>query len=166
MGAADAIALDGFLDEETVPGLHGTSTRFRIFVSPTDERTDEMVLPCTVTDPVMAAAVLNDLVPGDKVRVTGYFRVPRTPDEPMWLAVTALELLQTAPQPTHPDPDTGEAITAMLERYGPYVCFIDADTDEVPVWTETGAWVGVADTPADIAELLDSHEQRHGVGGD
>jgi hypothetical protein len=161
---ADAIVLDGFLDDETVPGdLHGTSARFRIFVSPTDERTDEMVLPCTVTDPVMAAAVLQDLVPGDKVRVTGYFRVPSTPDEPMWLAVTTLELLQTAPQHTT---DPGDAITAMLERYGPYVCYIDADTDEVPVWTETGAWVGVADTPADIAELLDSYEQRHGVGGD
>ncbi|MFF7139417.1 MULTISPECIES: hypothetical protein [Streptomyces] len=160
---ADAIVLDGFLDEETVPGdPRGSTARFRIFVSPTDERTDEMVLPCTVTDPAMAAAVLHDLVPGDKVRVTGYFRVPRTPDEPLWLAVTALELLQTAPQPTGP----GDAITAMLERYGPYVCYIDADTDEVPVWTETGVWVGVADTPADIAELLDTYEQHHGVGGE
>ncbi|MEW2458911.1 hypothetical protein [Streptomyces albus] len=46
MGDADAIVLDGFLDEETVPGdPYGSTARFRLTVSPTDERTDEMILP-------------------------------------------------------------------------------------------------------------------------
>ncbi|MET9208233.1 hypothetical protein ABZW38_24190 [Streptomyces bacillaris] len=91
MAADDAIALDGFLDEETVPGdLHGSTARFRLTVSPTDERADEMILPCTVADSVLAHAVIHDLVPGDKLRVTGYLRLPRTPDEPMWLVVTEL----------------------------------------------------------------------------
>ncbi|MFH8698972.1 hypothetical protein [Streptomyces chartreusis] len=40
-------------------------------------------------------------------------------------------------------------MTELLERLGPYICYVDADTDEVPAWTETGAWVGVADTAQD-----------------
>ncbi|MFE1198506.1 hypothetical protein ACFW6E_38140 [Streptomyces olivaceoviridis] len=160
MGAPDAIVLDGFLDEETVPGdLHGSTARFRLTVSPTDERTDEMILPCSVANPEMAHQVLHQLTPGDQLRVTGYLRLPRTPDEPMWLVVTEMTLLQPAPTFT-------DAFTAMLERYGPYLCYIDADTDQVPVWTENGAWVGVADTPADLSELLESFEQHHGAGGE
>lgn len=158
----DAIALDGFLDEETVSGLHGSSARFRIFVSPTDERSDEMILPCTVDDPAMAAAVLNNMVPGDLVRVTGYIHLPRTPDEPMWLDVTDLELLQPAPPRT--DLDTGTAATSMLERYGPYVCWFDADTSEVEVFTEAGDWVGTAPEPNDLGELLEAFEQRQAAG--
>ncbi|WP_202419484.1 hypothetical protein [Streptomyces sp. YIM 132580] len=58
----EPIVLDGFLEEATVPGdLHGSTARFRITVSPTDERTDELVLPCGVTDPELAKAVLKDL---------------------------------------------------------------------------------------------------------
>ena len=88
----EALVLDGHLDEETVPGdRHGTTARFRLIVSPTDERADEMMLPCSVADPAMAAVVLHDLAPGEPLRVTGYLRLPRTPDEPMWLVVEALE---------------------------------------------------------------------------
>ncbi|MEU9796400.1 hypothetical protein AB0E27_38580 [Streptomyces sparsogenes] len=160
MGDTDAIVLDGFLEEETVPGdLYGSTARFRLTVSPTDERTDEMILPCSVADPKMAHQILHELTPGDQLRVTGYFRLPRTPDEPMWLVVTEMTLLQ--PAPTFVD-----VFTAMLERYGPYVCYLNADTDQVPVWTETGAWVGVADTLADLADLLNAYEQAHDVGGD
>ncbi|MEU5242635.1 hypothetical protein AB0G81_00650 [Streptomyces asoensis] len=93
-----AVALEGFLDEETVPGSpQETSVRFRLIVSPTDERADEMVMPCTATTPALAAAVLHDLVPGDQIRIIGYLRLPRTPDEPIWLDVTTLEILWTAP---------------------------------------------------------------------
>ncbi|MER8199723.1 hypothetical protein ABTY00_38155 [Streptomyces microflavus] len=49
-----------------------------------------MNLPCGVTDPALALAVIHDLAPGDKLRVTGHLRLPRTPDEPVWLAVTTL----------------------------------------------------------------------------
>ncbi|MFI9080941.1 hypothetical protein ACIGW8_31480 [Streptomyces sioyaensis] len=92
--AADAIALDGFLDEETMPGS-GTTARFRLTVSPTNDGTDEMVLPCSVADPVMAHAVLHDLAPGNPLRVTGYLHLPRTPTEPMFLVVTELRVLQS-----------------------------------------------------------------------
>lgn len=160
---SEAIVLDGFLEEETVPGdLHGSTARFRLTVSPTDERTDEATLPCSITDPVMAAAILHDLVPGDRLRVTGHLRLPRTPDEPMVLAVTALEVLATAPVLA----DVAGAFTAVLEHCGPYVCYSDADTAQVPVWTEAGVWVGCADAPGAVGDLLEAFEQRQAADGE
>ncbi|MFF5881037.1 hypothetical protein ACIQ9M_34410 [Streptomyces californicus] len=162
MGADGAIAVDGFLEEETVPGdLHGSTARFRLTLSPTDERADEMILPCTVADPALAYAVIHDLVPGDKLRVTGHLRL-RTPEDPMWLAVTALTVLETAPLLSDPP----ALATAVLERYGPYLCWFDADTTGVDVFTETGTWVGTAPAPDAISALLDAFEQRQATGGD
>ncbi|MFB7852376.1 hypothetical protein ACFC34_35915 [Streptomyces sp. NPDC056053] len=157
------VVLDGFLDEETVPGdLHGTTARFRLTVSPTDERTDEMILPCTVTDSELAHAVIHDLAPGDQLRVTGYLRLPRTPDEPMWLAVTTLTVLETASQLSDP----AAAATALIERYGPYVCWFDADTTDVEVFTEGGTWVGTAPEPNGLGALLEAFEHRQAAGGE
>ncbi|MEU0703404.1 hypothetical protein ABZ513_21670 [Streptomyces bacillaris] len=162
--ADDVIALDGFLDEETVPGdLHGSTARFRLTVSPTDERTDEMILPCTVADSVLAHAVIHDLVPGDKLRVTGYLRLPRRPDEPMWLVVTELAVLETAPELSDP---AAAVATAVIERYGPYVCYFDADVPEVEVFTETGVRVGTAPEPGGIGELLEAFEHRQAASGE
>ncbi|MFJ4966733.1 hypothetical protein ACIP6P_30500 [Streptomyces sp. NPDC088729] len=159
----EPIVLDGFLEEGTVPGdLHGSTARFRLTVSPTDERTDEMTLPCSVTDPALALAVIHDLAPGDKLRVTGHLRLPRTPDEPMWLAVSTLAVLETGPILT----DTTALITAVLERYGQYVCWLDADAPDVEVYTDAGTWVGTAPEPNAISELLDAFEQRQAAGGD
>lgn len=159
----DAIALDGFLDEETVPGdLHGSTARFRLTLSPTDERADEAIMPCTVADAELARAVLHELVPGDFVRVTGYLRLPHTTGEAMWLAVTTLTVLQTAP----PLSDPHTVATAVLERYGPYVCAFDADVPEVEVFTETGCWVGTAPEPTGIGELLETFEARQSAGGE
>ncbi|MER7042717.1 hypothetical protein [Streptomyces microflavus] len=158
-----AIVLDGFLEEPTVPGdLHGSTARFRLTVSPTDERTDEMILPCGVTDPALALAALHDLAPGDKLRVTGHLRLPRTPDEPVWLAVTTLAVLLTAPLLTDPAPDP----TAVLERFGPYLCYFDADTTGVEVFTEAGKPVGTAPDPDKIGALLEAFEERQAAGGE
>ncbi|MCL7496072.1 hypothetical protein M8I34_32405 [Streptomyces sp. MCA2] len=97
MTLTDLLVLDGFLDEPTMPRDATRSTaRFRLTVSPTHDGTDDLVLPCSVTDPVMAHAVLHDLTPGDELRVTGYLHLPRTPTEPMFLAVTELHVLQSA----------------------------------------------------------------------
>ncbi|MEU0984677.1 hypothetical protein ABZ488_36365 [Streptomyces griseus] len=159
----EPIALDGFLEEPSVPGdLHGSTARFRLTVSPTDERTDEMVLPCGVTDPELAHAALHDLVPGDKLRVTGHLHLPRTPDDPVWLAVSTLAVLETASLLTDPAAVT----TAVLERYVPYVCWFDADTPNVKVFTETGQWVGTAPDPDKIGVLLEAFEERQATGGE
>lgn len=104
MDTNDVIVLDGFLEEPSVPGdLHGSTARFRLTISPTDERTDEMVLPCNVTDPALAFAAIHDLAPGDTLRVTGHLHLPRTPGDPMWLAVTTLTVRKPLPSsPTKP----------------------------------------------------------------
>lgn len=163
MAADDLIALDGFLDEETVPGdLCGSTARFRLTVSPTDERTDEMMLPCSVADPELAHTVIHDLVPGDKVRVTGHLRLPRTPTDPMWLVVTTLTVLESAPQRS----DAALVTTAVIERYGTYVCWFDADATGVEVFTEGGTWVGTAPEPNGLGELIEAFEQRQATGGE
>lgn len=89
--------LDGFLDEPTVPAT--PPDRPRGSASPSPPRThgaDEIVLPCSVADPMMAHAVLHDLAPGDQLRVTGYLHLPRTPTGPMFMVVTELRVLQAA----------------------------------------------------------------------
>lgn len=146
-----------------MPGdLEGSTARFRLTVSPTDERTDEMILPCSVADPALAHAVIHDLEPGDKLRVTGYLRLPRTPDEPMWMVVSTLAVLETAPLLSNP----AAVATAVLERYGHYVCWFDADTTGVEVFTETGDWVGTAPDPNGIGGLLEDFEHRQAAGGE
>lgn len=157
----EAIALDGFLDQETVPGdLHGTTARFRLIVCQTDERVDEMVLPCTAAEPLLAHAVLHDLRPGDHIRVTGYLHLPRTPDDLMWLNVTALETLA---------PDSTDDLAAyadrtlpedgLLERHGTYLLFHDP-IGVTTVWSQTGAWVGETEDPDAIGDLIATFEHR------
>ncbi|MCZ1012685.1 hypothetical protein [Streptomyces lydicus] len=97
MTFTDPLVLDGFLDEPTMPGdTTGSTARFRLTVSPTNDVTDDLVLPCRVADPEMAHAVLNDLAPGDQLRITGYLHLPRTRTEPMFLAVRELHVLESA----------------------------------------------------------------------
>ncbi|WP_148591637.1 hypothetical protein [Streptomyces sp. WAC01526] len=93
----DPLVLDGFLDEPTMPSdATGSTARFRLTVSPTTDATDDLVLPCRVTDPEMAHAVLHDLAPGDQLRVTGYLHLPCTPTESMFLTVSKLHVLEAA----------------------------------------------------------------------
>lgn len=154
----DVIVLDGFLDEETVPGdMNGSTGRFRLTVSPTDERRDEMILPCTVTDPALTYRVLHELVPGDQLRVTGHLRLPRTPDEPMWLSVTRLEVLRAAPPLG--DTDTGTEGVLLVERYGPYTAVHDPD-GVTALWTQSGVWVGETEDQDTVIDLLAAFEQR------
>lgn len=167
----DPIALDGFLDEETVGDQHGTTARFRLVVSPTDERVDEMLIPCSVTDPALAHSVLHELMLGDQLRVTGYLRLPRTPDDVMWLEVHTIEVLNTAPlrlvdpdAPLPGEPPLTEELredqaVPLLERCASYVVLHDP-TGLTHVWHATGACVGETDNPADITDLIDTFERR------
>ncbi|MCX4784485.1 hypothetical protein [Streptomyces sp. NBC_01264] len=157
----EAIALDGFLDDAPVPGdPDSTTARFRLTVSPTDERIDEMTLPCSVADPQLAHTTLHELIPGDKLRATGYLRAPRTPDEPLLLIVETLEILQPAPQLTA----TAALFASVIERCGPYLHYIDGDSGGLEVWNEAGAWVGWADTPGELTAILDAFERGQAPG--
>lgn len=179
----DDIVLDGYLDEEVAADdTVGTRARFRLIVSPTDGLVDEMVLPCSVADSELTRAVLHELRPGDRIRVTGYLGLPRISGHPMWLHVLTLELLDTLPlDPTHDDADEAgtraDADTAAvaesvapaggtlsdvgrLERYGPYVVWSDPDTAADTVWTDTGALVGIAVYPTTATDLITTHQRR------
>ncbi|MFB6807093.1 hypothetical protein [Streptomyces sp. NPDC056387] len=81
----------------------------------------------------------------------------------MWLVVTTLAVLETAPQLSNP----AALPTAVIERYGPYVCWFAAeDSAEIPVWTEAGVWVGTAGDPDALNELIEAFEQRQAAGGE
>lgn len=151
------VTLYGILDEATVPvDRRGTTARFRLTISPTDDTVDEMLLPCTVTDPNLAHTVLTGLVPGDELRVTGHLQLPRSPDERLCLYVLTLE-------PLTPMPD-GMTSVMRIERNGQYIYAFDADRTTVPVWTESGTWVGTAEDPAGITQLLADYERRQSTG--
>lgn len=85
------LAVDGYLDEEIVAGPHDSSARFRLRVCPTDERVDEWVLPCTVRDPELAAAILHDFKPGDHLGVTGHLYLPGEANALFWFEVATVE---------------------------------------------------------------------------
>jgi hypothetical protein len=177
----DGIVLDGFLDEEVAADdTTGTRARFRLIVSPTDELVDEMVLPCSVADSELTAAVLHELRPGDHIRVTGYLGLPRISGHPMWLNVLTLELLNTLPldpaddeaddqaddasttaaaAPVVPAGDTLSDI-GRLERFGPYIVWSDPDLSADTIWTENGELLGTAVYPDTATDLIDTHQRR------
>ncbi|MEE1943282.1 OB-fold nucleic acid binding domain-containing protein [Streptomyces sp. TRM 70361] len=179
MRPGEAIALDGFLDEDAAPGdVHETTARFRLTVSPTDDLTDETTLACVTSDPLLARAVLHELCQGDRLRVTGYLRLPRTPDQAVRLHVHRIEVLATAPlqKPPDPDPGAGSAGPAdteaaalpdggLLGRHGTYATYRDPGAGTARVWSPTGIWVGTTtDTPAAIQALIDAHQRRTAPG--
>ncbi|MEV2255866.1 histone-like nucleoid-structuring protein Lsr2 [Streptomyces sp. NPDC050147] len=163
MAADDAIVLVGFLDE-TVPGRrtrqHGAVPPHHLPHRRPYGRDDPALQR---RDPKLAHALINDLQPGDQLRVTGHLRLPRTPDEPMWLDVTTLAVLETAPQLSDP----AAVATAVIERHGPYLYYFDAeDASEVPVWTVAGTWLGTAGAPGALGELIKAFEQRQAADGE
>ncbi|MFF8415057.1 hypothetical protein [Streptomyces omiyaensis] len=45
-----------------------------------------------------------------------------------------------------------------LDRYGPCLVVFDPAVDTVPVFTETGTWVGTAENVDAISDLIHAHE--------
>ncbi|MFF8960783.1 hypothetical protein [Streptomyces sp. NPDC014894] len=111
-------------------------------------------MPCTTGDPRLAHALLTDIQPGDLLRVSGFLTLPDSADGAVRLSVDALEVLATVPL----------LGSTVLDRYGPYLVVFDADTDSVPVFTETGAWVGEAADPDAISDVIDAFEHNTTTG--
>ncbi|WP_329625889.1 hypothetical protein OG357_38295 (plasmid) [Streptomyces sp. NBC_01255] len=145
------LLLDGYLDELPVRGDDGLTARFRVISSPTDDNVDETVWACRTADPHLAHALLTLMQPGDLLRIGGHLAVPGPGDGggPR-LDVDALELLAAAPARHLAD--------MVLDRYGPYLVVFDPEVDTVPVFTETGAWVGTAENADAITDLIHAHE--------
>ncbi|WRZ96414.1 hypothetical protein OHB54_46555 (plasmid) [Streptomyces sp. NBC_01007] len=158
-----AIVLDGYLDDQTLPDdLHGTTTAFQLVVSPTDDRIDELVMPCHTADPALAHTVLHKLGASDLLRITGHLQLPRTQGDALRLHVTAIAVLASGcdlPSVDTDDDLTPEALsdTGVIERYGAYQVWHDPDTARSSVWHTTGYWVADTD-PADLGTVITAHE--------
>jgi hypothetical protein len=190
MDANDMAVLDGYLEEDPLPGDSLALTAlFRLTLSPTEDAVDEAILPCTVADPQLAHEVLHTLRPGDRLRVTGSIRLPQIPGGILRVCVSALEILDTAPPklsgdappeapasagpaPEHDDlpplpplpPGASLAHDGELERFGPYVVHYDPDTTITSVWRNDGVWVGADAYPVSVDDLIEKFEQRTAAG--
>lgn len=154
------LAVDGYVDAIPEPGNGSGTARFELIVTPGDADdaepdVTETVFTCTTADPVIADALLTEIQPGDLLRVSGTVVQGEAPDAPTRLTVDVLEVLVAAPLLVPHD--------KFLERYGVYVVVIDADRDQVPVFTASGAWVGEAESPDRIGALIDSYEHGGSV---
>ncbi|MDF9810929.1 hypothetical protein [Streptomyces sp. SPB162] len=162
MGALEPVALvlDGYVEEIPTPApgdAYGATAAFRLIHSPTDHAADEMLLPCLVTDPVLVRTALEDLEEGDLLRVEGVLMLPGgSADGVLRLRVEAIEVLSRAPVRAI-EPET-------LERYGPYVIVSgttdDIGADPLQMWTDAGAWVGIAPGPAAVDDMITAYEAR------
>ncbi|MEU8509257.1 hypothetical protein AB0C40_32085 [Streptomyces brevispora] len=149
------LAIDGYVDQIPAPGTGWGTARFDLVHSPIDADriapdTPDTVYACTTDDPDLAAALLNEIQPGDLLRVTGTLTQSDNPEAPARLAVDGLEVLEAAPLPVLYD--------LVLERWGGYAAVFDADRDAVPVFTVDGKWVGEAASPDVILDLIDAFE--------
>ncbi|MEU0031738.1 hypothetical protein [Streptomyces sp. NPDC006335] len=161
----DVIVLDGYLDDQTLPDdLSDTSVRFQLVVSPTEDRIDELVIPCTVTNPELAHAVVNDLGASDLLRVTGRLQLPQAPGDGIRLQVNAMHVLEGGVDLSQvaSEDELGPGVLSeygFIERYGDYQTWNDPDTCLTSVWHASGKWVDSTDDPSALGDLIAAHEQ-------
>ncbi|MEV6726677.1 hypothetical protein AB0M94_37795 [Streptomyces xanthochromogenes] len=151
-------AVDGWVDAIPAPGPRDTVS-FDLIVRPADIDTladdaPDTVVSCTSGDPRITHALLTGIQPGDLLRVIGTLVPPQTPGQDAHLTVDALEVLDTALIPVLSD--------MVLDRYADYLVVFDGERDQVPVFTTSGRWVGLADNADAIATLIDTDQRVNG----
>ncbi|MEU8550540.1 hypothetical protein AB0C81_26765 [Streptomyces roseoverticillatus] len=144
------LALTGYVDAIPAPDPRGAVV-FDLIHSPADADTvapdaPDTVYSCTTADPDLADVLLHEIQPGDLLRVTGTVVQPDDPGAPARITVSGLEVLEAV------------LYDLALQRYGTYVFVFDADRDQVPVFTESGRWVGEATGPDAIGALIGTWE--------
>lgn len=166
-GEADSkIVLDGYLDDQTLPDdLSEASVRFQLVVSPTEDRIDELVMPCTVTNPELAHAVVNDLGASDLLRVSGHLLLPRDPADGIRLQVSAIHVLEDGIDLSQvaSEDELGPAALSeygYIERYADYQTWNDPDACLTSVWHASGEWVDSTDDPSALSDLIATHRRR------
>ncbi|MFI6881132.1 hypothetical protein ACIBL6_47580 [Streptomyces sp. NPDC050400] len=161
------LTIDGYVDAIPQPGP-GSTVTFDLIHSPhtADDATtgewDEICAAdtpdtpyaCTTADPGIAEQLLHDIQPGDLVHVTGTLLQAGTHDTPARIDIATLDVLVASP--------LGVLSGMTLDRWGAYVAVFDPDRDTVPLFTETGQWVGEAESPDALTTLIDIHERVHG----
>jgi hypothetical protein len=102
-----AITRQGYLDGEIVADSDGTTARFRLVVVSTDEEVDTWVIPCSTNDATLTHYLLTECRPDDLLQIDGTLHLPTLdhPDQPSWVDVNSIEMLQTAPARENPDSD-------------------------------------------------------------
>lgn len=155
--ADDPIVLDGFLDDMTPPDTDDahTTVNFLLVVSPTEERVDELVLPCTVADSALAHTVLHVLTDTDLLRVTGYLQLPQDPADGLRLYVSDIHNLEDGVDLDHVDTDRQLNLEELpphgrIETRGDYQIWHNPDTGRSSIWHTSGAWAGDTDDPATL----------------
>ncbi|MGY3341027.1 hypothetical protein ACVW0K_007220 [Streptomyces filamentosus] len=158
MTTATPFTLDGYLDGLPLPGDDGTTADFRLISSPTDNPDDETTYTCRTAAPHLAHALLTLTTPGDFLRVEGHLVLPGrdNPGDPH-ITVDALEVLVPAPLLARTE--------MVLDRYGPYLVVLTPDTDTVPLFHETGAWIALAPDLAAVTDLIHAHETGNPPAG-
>jgi len=144
------LAVDGYVDGIPKPGTTKGTASFGLAISP-DTHGPDTVFSCIAYDPRIVTVMLTEIQPGDVIRVSGIVVQPEEPGQPAQFTVDSLDVLDAAP---------GSILHMTLERFGPYVVVFDADSDTVPVFTDSGTWVGEAAGPDAIATLIDAFEGR------
>ncbi|MGW5679053.1 hypothetical protein ACWEV4_28915 [Streptomyces sp. NPDC003860] len=144
-------SVDGYVDALPAPGTAWGTATFDLIHSPVDAAqlpldTPDTVYACQTGDPFLAHLLLSDIKAGDLLRVTGTVAQPDDPTAAPHITVDGLEVLEATPAPM------------LLERYGEYVVVFDPDRDEVPVFTTSGALVGLAPDPSAISALIEARE--------
>jgi hypothetical protein len=165
-GAPDGlIVLDGYLDDQTLPDdVSGASVRFQLVVSPSEDRIDELVMPCTVANSELAHAVINDLGASDLLRVSGHLRLPLDPGDGLQLQVHAIHVLEDGVDLSQVGNDSElgpEALSeyGYIERFADYQTWNDPDTCLTSVWHASGQWVGSTDDPSALGDLIADHRR-------
>ncbi|WP_415940013.1 hypothetical protein [Streptomyces sp. 039-1] len=163
---SDLLVLDGYLDDQTLPDeILGAPVRFQLVVSPTEDRVDELVLPCTVTQSELAHAIVNELGASDLLRVSGRIRLPQTPGDVLQLDVTAIEVLDTGVDlaSVSTDDEIGPAELSehgFVERTGHYQVWHDPDAGLSSIWHTSGTWLDSTDDPSELGTVIEVFEQR------
>ncbi|MGW0730443.1 hypothetical protein [Streptomyces mirabilis] len=161
------IVLEGYLDDRTIPeDGPGASVRFQLAVSPTDDRLDDLLIPCTVVGhPQLAHAVMHDLGISDLLRISGHLQLPQEPGDGLRLHVNAIQVLDSGVDLSRAGSKEGLeaevlAESGRIERRGNFQMWHDPGARQSSVWHASGEWVDSTDDPNALDDLIAAHQQR------
>ena len=116
----------------------------------------ETVLPCVVSDPVLAAA-LTDLEPGTMMHLTGYLTTISCDGDPLRLVVLAVELSTPLPERF--------TLADAAEQHDDYLALLTLSPGGAQSWHlihASGAYAGAVSSPEQIPTAIKAHKALRG----